>query len=291
MLAALPMTRSAALAPRAAATSIAPTSAPAPAAWAARISGRPRSRPTAPRARRRGPAMPPAARTGHCMRWLNIHEAADSVSAASRRQRPQIGQQQIESRSLQIHAPRDIDRVAQRIDRRQILQPRGHAAERRGQAREQRERHDQQHRIQHRLLHGGGDRGQQQADADRGQQEQQQPGVQRQVRAGERNAKPELRDQQHAGGLDRPDQHRWQRLAGHDLERPERRHQQLIEGALLALARHRHRGQHHGLDQRQRADHAGNHVPAGLEIRVVPGAASRPAPAAAPSRARRPSRR
>ncbi len=47
----------------------------------------------------------------------------------------------------------------------------------------------------------------------------------------------------------------------------------MIEGALLALACHGHSGQHHGLDQRQSADHARNHIPARLEIGVVPGAA------------------
>ena len=65
------------------------------------------------------------------------------------------------------------------------------------------------------------------------------------IRAGERNAEPELRDQQDSGRLDGADQHRRHRLADHDLERAERRHQQLVEGALLAFARHRHGGQHH----------------------------------------------
>ena len=46
------------------------------------------------------------------------------------------------------------------------------------------------------------------------------------------------------------DQHRRQRLAGHDLGRAKGRDQQLVEGALLALA-----GDRHGRQQ-QRLHHA-----------------------------------
>jgi len=58
------------------------------------------------------------------------------------------------------------------------------------------------------------------------------------------NAKPELRHEQHQGRVNDADKHRRQCLAGHDLNGPERRYQQLIESTLLAFARHRQTGQH-----------------------------------------------
>ena len=50
--------------------------------------------------------------------------------------------------------------------------------------------------IQHRLLHGGRKRRDQQPDADRRQQEQRQPDIEREERPGKRDVKPELGDQQ-----------------------------------------------------------------------------------------------
>ena len=63
-----------------------------------------------------------------------------------------------------------------------------------------------------------------------------------------------------------------QRLADQDLDRPQGRHQQLIEGALLALARHRQGGDQHGDHQGEEADDAGDEEPAALQIGVEPGA-------------------
>ncbi|KAF1072089.1 MAG: hypothetical protein GAK39_00842 [Variovorax sp.] len=86
------------------------------------------------------------------------------------------------------------------------------------------------------------------------------------------NQKPEARHQQHQRGLHQPHQHRRQRLADHDLEWRHRRHQQLVEGALFALSRHRQRGQQQRLHHAEGGDHAGQQVPPRLEVGVEPGA-------------------
>ena len=205
------------------------------------------------------------------MRLLNIQEAPARVMAASTA-RATDRARATQTRAFQIDAPGDVDGIAERIDGGQILDEGRHAADRSGEARQQRKRHDEQHRIEHRLLHGRRHGGHQQADADGGQQEQQQTDRERDVGAGKRDSEPQLGDQQHPGGLDRSDHHGRQGLPGHDLEWTKRCHQQLIEGALFSFARDRHRREHHGLQQRQGADHARYHEPACLEIGVVPGA-------------------
>ena len=72
------------------------------------------------------------------------------------------------------------------------------------------------------------------------------------------------------------DHHRRHRFADHDLAGSERRHEKLVESPLLALARDRHGGQHHGHHHRDRADQRWNHVPARLEAGIVPGAGRHP---------------
>ena len=67
-----------------------------------------------------------------------------------------------------------------------------------------------------------------------------------------------------------PDENRRQRLADQDLHGRQRRDQQLVERALLSLARHRQRRQQQGLQHAEGGNQRREDVPAGLEIRVVP---------------------
>ena len=211
-------------------------------------------------------------RCPHSMPRRKSHAATVSVSAAMTAMGQRSGAEPLEPGAFEIDLVRHVDRVAQRVDEGQDLESLRHVADRRGQARKQRERHHDDEGREHRLLHVGDDGGQHEPNADRRHEEQEEPGIERDIGAGERNLKPELRHQQDQRRLHQPDQHGWKRLAEHDLGRPERRHQELIERALLALARHRHRGEQHGLQQRQRADQRRYHEPARLEIGVVPGA-------------------
>ena len=122
------------------------------------------------------------------------------------------------------------------------------------------------------------------------QQEQHQARVERQEGSGERDAEPELRHQEDVGGLHRADDHRRSRLADHDLDRPQGRDLELVEGPLLPLPRHRQRRQHDGLHHGQGADQRRDHVPARFEIGIVPsprasaGLGRRDRPCAAASR-------
>ena len=69
-------------------------------------------------------------------------------------------------------------------------------------------------------------------------------------------------------------------------ERRDGRDQQLVEGALFALARHRQAREQQRLQNVSGADQRGNHVPARLELRVVPGRGLHGSPAAAAGAAR-----
>ena len=96
--------------------------------------------------------------------------------------------------------------------------------------------------------------------------EGQEPEVEKPDRAVHRDAEPEENDQEDDRRLHSP-----MRIAGSALpiricSGPERRHQQLVEGALLAFARHRKRGEHQGLQHAERGDHRRHEVPARLEF-------------------------
>jgi hypothetical protein len=61
-------------------------------------------------------------------------------------------------------------------------------------------------------------------------------------------------------------------LAEQDLTGPQRCHQQLVEGALLAFPGDGQRRHQHGHHQCQHADNARHEEPAALQVRIEPGA-------------------
>ena len=82
--------------------------------------------------------------------------------------------------------------------------------------------------------------------------------------------------EQDGRGLHEPDENRRQRLADQDLHRRQRRHEQLIEGALLPFARDRQRGQQQRLQHAERGNqrrHAGSSAIRGSGC-TTPGARS-----------------
>ena len=73
-------------------------------------------------------------------------------------------------------------------------------------------------------------------------------------------------------GFDRPDQHARQPLAEQDVDRAQRRDQQLVEGAALALSRDREGDHHQRHDLGQQRHDARHEEPMRAEGRVVAGA-------------------
>src|SRR5437762_2089571 len=105
---------------------------------------------------------------------------------------PEVGDEAVEGGAFEVDAVGDVDGVAERVDEGGGLEGVGHAADRRGEAGEKRERHHEHERVEHRLLHGGGDGGDEQAHADGGEEEPAAPEVERGEGAHEGDAEPEL---------------------------------------------------------------------------------------------------
>ena len=144
--------------------------------------------------------------------------------------------------------------------------------DRRDETGEQDQRHHDDEGVDHRLLHVGRQCRDRQADADARGSEHQQTQIQVEQRTGHWDAEPEKTDGEDQGRLQEADEDRRHRLADEDFQRRQRSHQQLVEGALLTLPCDRERGQHQSLDHAKSRDQAWHDIPAGLQVRVEPGA-------------------
>ena len=111
----------------------------------------------------------------------------------------------------------------------------------------------------------------QQADAERAEKEERGSEQQDERIADERHLEPERADRGDQHDLGEPDQEERHGLAEDELERPDRRHHDLLERADLALAHDGEGGEVDDHHQRQRADHAGHEEPAAVEVGIVPG--------------------
>ena len=147
-----------------------------------------------------------------------------------------------------------------------------HALEREHEAAQQDVRQQEEERHLHRLLLRLGERREEQAERQVGGDEHERERVEQRTSeptSGTSNTRlPGQQDQRHLHVADRDVRHD---LADDELERLDRRDDQLLERAALALARDRHRGEHHHGHRQDHADQAGHDVDRGAQVGVVPG--------------------
>ena len=133
-------------------------------------------------------------------------------------------------------------------------------------------RQEGEERDLERLDLGAGERGDQQAQRERGGDEHEARDVDVDERAADRHVEQEPPDQQDQRHLDHADHHVGQDLADHQLRRADRRVDQELEVAALALAHDRHRGEQHHRHGEDHAHQARHDLHLRAPLRVVVGA-------------------
>ncbi|MPL85509.1 hypothetical protein SDC9_31478 [bioreactor metagenome] len=193
-------------------------------------------------------------------------EERDKRDAEQRRdRRHHLGQ----AKALEEDPLRQRDEMGERVHRAQQAQCGRHVLDRGEIARQHHRGHHEAEHAQKGLLLARTDRRDQQPHAG----ERKRIGEHRQQQhpqlPGEGHAVKEDRRRGDHAGLHHRYQNARHRLADHDVARRQRRDEELVIGALLALACQRQRGDQQAADGRDDRDQAGQHEPLVVQVRVV----------------------
>lgn len=197
----------------------------------------------------------------------------DEYRAAEQRQCRHLRPEDVEADPLEEDSPDDDEVVAERVQVGGVLDALGHVLDGEGEAREEHGGEGEHEGAHHRLLLSAAQRGDEEAEA-KGAHEEEGGGADEQQDAPpEGDVEPEEGDAGDDCDVDVADDGERHELADDEFPSLDRRDDDLLHGADLLLAHHRHAGEHHGGDE----DHGGDdprHIEvAALQVVVEPGAA------------------
>ena len=161
----------------------------------------------------------------------------------------------------QEHTIHDDQKIAQRVEQRDGLQPCRHVLDWRSEAGKQHGRHQEKKRPEDRLLLSHRHRGDEQADSDDGGEIENSAAVKKKQRTSQRHVEEEDGNQNVDRDVEQSDKHRRRQFAEQDLAGAERGHHQLVQRAKLALAGDREGGDDKSDEQRDAGNEIRDHEP------------------------------
>lgn len=176
------------------------------------------------------------------------------------------------ARAFKVDAADGFDSEAHGVGVGEVLERLGHVVNGGNDTGKKRQRQKKDKDVDENLLHIVGDGGDDETDPGGAYGKDEKRQVKKRQRAGEGDAEPEAGDEKEGGALENTDERRGKRLADENFGGRQRRDEELVEGAQLALASDGEPRQHDDLGEADHANEPGEKVPAGFLVGIVPGA-------------------